>query len=161
MQVIWAIGASMMVLAALQFLGRKACLALGALIVLGHNALDGRLAGDAGPARHQPAAVGGAARADVEGAGPFHFLFLYPLLPWIGVMLLGFGVAVLFEREPAAARSRVALLGLARSPRCSSCCASLDGYGDPNHWQAQARGAATLIDFLNTTKYPPSLLFLR
>ena len=36
----------------------------------------------------------------------------------------------------------------------------IDGYGEPNHWQSQARGVATLIDFLNTTKYPPSLLFL-
>jgi hypothetical protein len=36
----------------------------------------------------------------------------------------------------------------------------IDGYGEPNHWQAQANGAATLVDFLNTTKYPPSLLFL-
>ncbi len=41
LQVIWAIGVSMIVLAACQFLGRKVCLVLGALIVLGHNALDG------------------------------------------------------------------------------------------------------------------------
>ena len=39
---------------------------------------------------------------------------------------------------------------------------ALDVYGDPNHWQWQARRgrSATVIDFLNTTKYPPSLLFL-
>jgi uncharacterized membrane protein len=36
----------------------------------------------------------------------------------------------------------------------------IDGWGEPNHWQVQASGVATLIDFLNTTKYPPSLLFL-
>src|SRR5688572_26555859 len=41
MQVIWAIGASMVLLAGLQFLGRRFCLVLGAIIVVGHNALDG------------------------------------------------------------------------------------------------------------------------
>ena len=41
-------------------------------------------------------------------AGPFHFLFLYPLLPWFGVMLLGYGASVLFERE-AVARDRALL----------------------------------------------------
>jgi hypothetical protein len=38
---------------------------------------------------------------------------------------------------------------------------SLDFYGDPNPWQLQPGGIkATVIDFLNTTKYPPSLTFL-
>src|SRR6185503_20030031 len=41
MQVIFAIGASMVLLALFQFLGRKVCLLLGAAIVLGHNLLDG------------------------------------------------------------------------------------------------------------------------
>ena len=94
-----------------------------------------------------------------KAAGPFHFLFLYPLLPWVGVMLLGFGASVLFERAPAA-RDR-ALLGWGLGITAAFLVLRfVDVYGDPNHWQLQARGAGTLIDFLNTTKYPPSLEFL-
>jgi uncharacterized membrane protein len=92
-------------------------------------------------------------------AGPFHFLFLYPLLPWIGVMLIGFGASMLFERE-AAARNRGLLLWGCAITAGFLVLRFIDGYGEPNHWQVQARGAATLVDFLNTTKYPPSLEFL-
>jgi uncharacterized membrane protein len=92
-------------------------------------------------------------------AGPFHFLFLYPLLPWLGVMLLGFGAAGLFERDGSARRS--ALLGWgAAITALFLVLRFVDGYGEPNHWEAQATASRTLIDFLNTTKYPPSLEFL-
>ena len=159
MQVIWAIGASMVLLAFAQFLGRKVCLALGAIIVLGHNALDG----------HWPVAQNIVDTAPPVWAslhismskvfGPFHFLMLYPLLPWIGVMLLGFGASIVFERE-AASRNRALLwwglgiTGLYLALRL------IDAYGEPNHWQTQAHASGTLIDFLNATKYPPSLVFL-
>ena len=159
MQVIWAIGGSMVLLAAFQFLGRKACLLLGAAIVLGHNALDGHwpsapdITGTELPlwaSLHTPMS---------KAAGPFHFLFIYPLLPWLGVMLLGFACAALFEREPAA-RNR-ALLGWGLGITAAYLMLRfVDGYGDPNHWEFQAHAAGTLIDFLNVTKYPPSLLFL-
>jgi len=159
MQVIWVIGASMVVLSGLQFLGRKACLALGAVIVLSHNALDGHWPVSAGLLDTSPPLWAALHVSMSKVAGPFHFLFLYPLLPWIGVMLLGFGASVLFERETAA-RNR-ALLGWGLAITAGFLVLRfIDGYGEPNHWQSQARGAATLIDFLNTTKYPPSLLFL-
>jgi len=159
MQVIWAIGGSMVLLAAFQFLGRRICLLLGAIIVLGHNALDGvwpattNMIGTELPAwasLHTPMS---------KVVGPFHVLFIYPLLPWLGVMLLGFGSSALFEREPAA-RNR-ALLGWGLGITAGYLLLRfIDGYGEPNHWEAQAHAAGTLIDFLNVTKYPPSLLFL-
>ena len=159
MQVIWAIGASMVLLAAAQFLGRRTCLALGALIVIGHNLLDGHWPDPQGLLdTRQPLWVGLHASMSYV-AGPFYLLILYPLLPWFGVMLLGFGASVLFERE-AAARNR-ALLGWGLAITAAFIVLRfIDAYGEPNHWQAQLRGAATFIDFLNTTKYPPSLLFL-
>jgi uncharacterized membrane protein len=159
MQVLWVIGASMVLLAGLQFLGRKVGLALGAVIVLGHNALDGHWPVSAGILDTSPPLWAALHVSMSKVAGPFHFLFLYPLAPWLGVMLLGFGSSVLFEREPAA-RNRALLswgLGIAAA---FIVLRFIDGYGEPNHWQFQARGVATLIDFLNTTKYPPSLLFL-
>src|SRR4029453_10743277 len=96
LQVIWVIGASMVILAGAQFLGRPACLAIGAAIVLGHNLLDAIW----------PAAMTSASTAPLWAAlhsrqfyavGPFELYFNYPLLPWIGVMILGFGAAGLFE----------------------------------------------------------------
>jgi uncharacterized membrane protein len=159
MQVIWVIGASMVILAAAQLLGRTTCLLAGAAIVLGHNLLDGHWPVPSSLLdTSQPLWV--ALHASMsKAAGPFHFLFLYPLLPWVGVMLLGFGASVLFERERAA-RDR-ALLGWGVGVTVSFLLLRLiDAYGEPNHWQQQAHFAGTLIDFLNVTKYPPSLLFL-
>ena len=159
MQVIWAIGASMVALSGLQWLGRRACFALGVAIVAGHNLLDAfwpasRLLDEQWPlwvALHAQMAF---------RAGPFLFLFIYPVAAWAGVMLVGFGVAGVFElsrdrRNAVLLRAGVALTVAFLLLRV------LDGYGDPNRWQRQPGGTtATVIDFLNTTKYPPSLAFL-
>ena len=159
MQVIWVIGASMVILAGLQFLGRKVCLALGALIVLGHNLLDGPWPASQGILDITPPLWAALHTPMSAVAGPFHFLFLYPLLPWLGVMLLGFGASMLFQ-YPAALRNTALLLWGVAITLLFIVLRFIDGYGEPNHWEHHARGAATLIDFLNTTKYPPSLLFL-
>jgi uncharacterized membrane protein len=91
--------------------------------------------------------------------GPFSLVWAYPLLPWIGVMLLGFGTAPLFQ-EPARKRdARLFALGVAATAAFVVLRAS-GVYGEPNPWQVQARAISTLIDFLNVTKYPPSLLYL-
>jgi uncharacterized membrane protein len=159
MQVIWVIGASMVLLSLLQFLGRRVCLALGVLIVLGHNALDPIWPVSASIVDTTPPLWAALHVSMSKVAGPFHFLFLYPLLPWIGVMLLGFGAAQIFERAPAGRNRALLLWGLGITA-AFLVLRFLDGYGDPNHWQAHERGVATFIDFLNTSKYPPSLLFL-
>jgi len=104
LQVIWAIGASMLVLAGAQFLGRRACLVIGAAIVLGHNLLDA-----VWPAASTTGSTGPLwavlhARQLYE-VGPFRVFFSYPLLPWIGVMFLGYGSAGVFE-QPAKLRDR-------------------------------------------------------
>ena len=160
LQVIWAIGVSMIVLAGCQFLGRRTCLVLGAIIVLGHNALDGvwptqQNFGDPGT----PLWIGLHAFF-AKAMGPFFVMNAYPVLPWIGVMLLGFGTAAIFEK-PAAGRERALVLwGLALTG-AFVIVRALDVYGDANHWESQAGGGwRTFLDFINTTKYPPSLLFL-
>lgn len=158
MQTIWAIGASMIVLAGAQRLGRSACLVLGVAIIAGHNLLDA-----VWPASSimEPGAIWLALHAQTsQVSGPFLFLFAYPLLPWIGVMLLGFGSAGLFELAPERRDTLLRRAGIAMTV-AFVVLRALDVYGDPNHWHTQPSGAlATVIDFLNTTKYPPSLLFL-
>lgn len=159
LQVIWVIGASMVLLAGLQFLGRKVCLWLGAAIVLGHNVLDGHWPAAQNLLDTAPPLWAALHVSMSKVAGPFHFLFLYPLLPWVGVMLLGYGVSLLFQ-WPAAQRNAALLFWGVALTLAFIALRLIDGYGDPNHWQTQARGVATFIDFLNTTKYPPSLEFL-
>jgi uncharacterized membrane protein len=159
LQVIWAIGASMIVLAGCQYLGARACLVIGALIVLGHNSLDsiwpaGQLLGGTDPLwlglHTQSSTV----------LGPVIVATAYPLLPWIGVMLLGYGTASIFEQE-AIARDRV-LVKAGLIMTCAFVVIRATGlYGDPNPWQVQDAGTlATVFDFMNLSKYPPSLLFL-
>jgi uncharacterized membrane protein len=158
-QVIWAIGASMVLLGLCQFLGRRVCLALGAIIVLGHNLLD-----PVWPTMQDFPQFGaplwiGLHTIVVKPLGPFFFISSYPLLPWLGIMLLGFGTSMLFQR-PVALRNKALLLWGIALTAAFVVLRALDVYGDSNHWQSQDGGAVrTLLDFLNTTKYPPSLMF--
>lgn len=156
--VIWAIGASLIVLAGAQFLGRRACLLVGAAVLLGHNLLDPiwpstSILDESGPwwaALHSQVPV---------GIGPFLVVFVYPLLAWTGVMLLGFGTSAIFEAPAARRTARLAAAGLTAT--AAFLLLRMVGlYGDPNPWGAGSDAVRTVIDFLNTTKYPPSLLFV-
>ena len=157
--VIWAIGASMVVLAGVQFLGQRACVAIGGAILLGHNALDSTwpVTGGIFDVSH-PSWVALHAQMAVT-AGPFFVAFVYPVLPWIGVMLLGYGTAGVFQ-EPEAGRKRW-LLACGLSATAAFVVLRGSGvYGDPNPWLVHDSAVSTLIDFLNVSKYPPSLLYL-
>jgi uncharacterized membrane protein len=158
MQVIWAIGASMLALAALQYLGRRTCFLVGIAIVISHNLLDRFWPANA-LFEERPLWVALHAQMSFR-TGPFQFIFIYPILAWIGVMLVGFGASEIFE-WPAARRNAVLLRAGVVLTAAFVIVRALDVYGDPNPWQLHPGGAtATVIDFLNTTKYPPSLLFL-
>ena len=159
LQILWAIGASMIVLAAAQMLGRRACLLLGAAILIGHNLLD-----PVWPVSHfadlgSPLWVVLHAQMSVI-VGPLQIAFAYPLLPWTGVMLLGYGAAEVFELPAARRDVRLIQIGLSLIAAFVAL-RVLDVYGDPHHFRPHADGiAATLMACLNTTKYPPSLQYL-
>lgn len=159
MQVIWAIGASMIVLAGAQFLGQRACLVIGAAIVLGHNLVD-----PVWPLTNGPIEPGPPLWVSLHAqmgyiAGPFYFVFIYPVVAWIGVMLLGFGAAPIWRAAPAVRHRRLLTYGAAAVVAFLALRAA-SVYGDPNPWQVQTDGPHTVMDFINVTKYPPSLLFL-
>jgi uncharacterized membrane protein len=159
MQVIWAIGASMIVLAGAQIMGRRACLWIGAVIVCGHNLLDPVWPQTTLFDQQWP--LWATLHSQMSfSLGPFLFLFLYPVLPWIGVMMVGFGLSAVFQL----AQTRRNAVLLKAGITMTAAFVALRGmgfYGDPNPWQLQPAGmTSTAIDFLNTTKYPPSLDFL-
>lgn len=158
LQVIWAIGASMVVLAGAQFLGRRACLALGVAILLGHNLLDAVWPSSQMLESGPPLWV--ALHSQMSAVfGPFMIVFAYPLLPWIGVMLAGFGSAGVFELAPSRRNLSLLRAGLAIIA-AFVLIRAVDVYGDPNGWRQQANFGRTVMDFVNTTKYPPSLSYL-
>ncbi len=159
LQVIWSIGASMVILAGAQFLGRRACLAIGAAILLGHNLLDAIWPAAMTSASTAPVWAGLHSRQFYD-VGPFAVFFNYPLLPWTGVMFLGYGAASLFEL-PAKQRDQWLLRIGVSLVIAFILIRALNVYGDPKPWVFDpSRIAASIMSFLATTKYPPSLLYV-
>lgn len=157
LQVIWAIGWSMIALAGLARLPWAWVLAVGAVIVGGHDSLDGIHADQLGAWRTAWLIVHERGRFDLSP--DHHVMLAYPLLPWIGTMALGwcFGRAfTLPERD----RRRLTLrLGLAFTAGFVLLRA-VNVYGDPEPWSAQASWPFDVMAFLNCEKYPPSLAYL-
>lgn len=155
LQVIWAIGWAMVVLAALVWLPRRVVLSLGIAIIAGHNLLDPLTPQQFGSAGWLWVALheGGMWSA---GGAPVAFV-AYPLLAWIGVMALGYGLGPIFlsaQRDripPYIGAGMILLFAVLRA---------LNGYGDPRPWVAEASWTATAMHFLDVTKYPPSLMFI-
>ena len=158
LQVIWAIGASMIVLGGMQYLGPGACLAVGLAIVCGHNLLDSVWPPASATGVTGPVWVVLHARQVYE-LGPFWVYFSYPLLPWTGIMLVGYAAAGLFQTPANLRDSRLIRIG-AGLVIGFVLLRSLDYYGDPHAWHFDRQNlSASVMSFLATTKYPPSLLY--
>jgi uncharacterized membrane protein len=159
LQVIWAIGLSMIVLGLLSGLPRWLLAALGFAIVFGHNLLT--------PISFQPGEPGYTLwtilhdRQYLVAEGPFKIKVSYPVLPWIGVILIGYAAGPLYSRIVSASR-RVRLL-LALGAACMALLLvlrSFNIYGETLAWTHGESFVRTLMSWLNFTKYPPSLNFL-
>jgi uncharacterized membrane protein len=158
LQVIWAIGASMVLLGGLQYLGPMACLAIGVAIVCGHNLLD---------AIWPPASTTGVTgplwavlhARQVYELGPLRIYFSYPLLPWTGIMLVGHAAAALFQTPPELRDRRLIRIGIGLIVGFVLLRA-FGTYGDPHAWHFDSHSlSGSVMSFLATTKYPPSLLY--
>lgn len=162
LQVIWAIGASMIVLGLLIHLPYKIVFGIGFLIVVGHNLMD---------FSSISSSLRGNVVADLIYFTNFSvhvitsnhiFIIVYSFLPWTGVMLLGFCFGKLYEaatdqryRIKMLLRMGFGIIILFFALRLSNF------YGDPLPWSDQPRGFTyTILSFFNLNKYPPSLLFL-
>jgi uncharacterized membrane protein len=164
-QTIWALGWSMIVLAALIHLPVRAIAAFGGAMVLLHNAFDGVTLPSCAPGTPQCGAgdllahvLHVQALLQLWPGGPA-FLAFYPLVPWIGVMALGYVFGRLYTMD-GAVRRRILLRMGAGIVALFVVLRATNLYGDPNRWSVQPSGAFTVLSFLNTTKYPPSLLYL-
>ena len=159
LQVIWAIGLCMVLLSVLQYLPYKFLLLLGFIIIFSHNLLD-----------------------SITIETPFWRSFLwavvheehefqinnnlvvivgYPFLPWLGLMILGYCIGKLYlpESHAKARKKLLQTIGIA-SIVLFILIRYVGIYGDLNSWQHQQSWLYTFFDFVDTTKYPPSILYI-
>ncbi|MGE0864880.1 MAG: DUF1624 domain-containing protein [Vicinamibacterales bacterium] len=154
--VLWALGWSMVMMAALIHLPRQALMAISAILILGHNLFDGVRADTLGAwaplwnVLHQQG---------VFFLGGVPVVTAYPLLPWVGVMAAGFCFGPVLLMEPAVRRRAMVTTGLVL---CGAFLVlrTFNLYGDPSPWAFQPDWAMSVVSFLRATKYPPSLIFL-
>jgi uncharacterized membrane protein len=154
--VLTALGIAMVALAALIHLPFPVLVGVSAGIVLVHNTLDGVRAADLGGYAglwrliHEPGPL---------MLGSVVAIVAYPVLPWIGVMAAGFCAGRIMswpdeERRRTLVRAGLATILLFLIVR------GINGYGDPQPWSPGSSPLFTVLSFLRTTKYPPSLAFV-
>ncbi len=155
--VLWALGMSMIALAALIHLPLKAILAVALILVAGHNLLDNvHVTGQNLPAfgwaiLHEQKMFSWQGKVVLVG---------YPLLPWIGIMALGYCLGQFYTPKYTVAERKRYLLILGVAALISFVVIRfIDVYGDPSRWSVQSTSMYTFLSFLKVTKYPPSLLY--
>src|SRR5580765_6326362 len=165
-QVIWVIGVSMIVMAALIYLPVKVVGATGVAMIVLHNLLDGfrvppqiAFGGTPPPSLSQSLWIAFHQPGIVPITGSSSIFFAYPLIPWIGVMAAGYALGTIYAWEPERRRKLLLALGVSGT-LLFIVIRLINIYGDPLPWKIQETGVQTFLSFLNTTKYPPSLLFL-
>lgn len=155
LETLWAIGSGLLCLSVLSLLPARAALVVGAVIIIGHNLLDGVHPTDLG--------AFGPFWPMIHERGPLPFgapgAVHYPALPWIGVVTLGYGIGPLFQKAPAE-RDRILRLGGLGALTVFVLLRAGNVYGDPHPWATQRDPILSLLSFLNVSKYPPSLLYL-
>jgi uncharacterized membrane protein len=155
--VIWAIGIGMIALSAIIYMKRHLILLTGVLLIAAHNLLD---------PIHIP---GNGALSFLWSLlhDPAHFIYgrfaisvRYPVLPWIGIMTIGYYLGNWYTPGYGGARRRSMLLLLGFGAiGIFIILRSGNWYGDAAYWSVQKNGIFSILSFLNVTKYPPSLLY--
>ncbi|MCB2220877.1 MAG: DUF1624 domain-containing protein [Bacteroidetes bacterium] len=158
-QVIWAIGVSMIALSALIYLPKKILLITGFVLVAGHNLLDGITAEGESFGSIIWYILHQRARLQVT---PDQLIFIgYPVIPWIGLMVLGYCFGTLYKRDfdPRQRRKWLLWMGFG-AIALFYILRGINVYGDLHPWSVQKDFVYTVLSFFNVTKYPPSLVYL-
>jgi uncharacterized membrane protein len=155
LQVIWALGWSMVVLAGLVHMPMWSIAVLGIGMIAAHNLLDGIRLEDFEMADGSLGWQGWL----LSVLHIPRFPVVYPLIPWIGVMAAGYAFGPLMLMMPRTRKLLTLVFG-AILIAAFVILRTYNAYGDASPWSTQETALFTLFSFLNTTKYPPSLLFL-
>ncbi|MES2880753.1 MAG: heparan-alpha-glucosaminide N-acetyltransferase domain-containing protein, partial [Bacteroidota bacterium] len=159
LQTIWAIGISMILLGVFIWLPYPVIFALGLIIILGHNSLDFY---EDGKPRGSFSVL--YSLLHVQGFFPLgenrNLLVMYPFLSWTGLMLCGYSFGKLFSMYEGVQRRKVltwlglGVIGFFIVLRATNI------YGNPEDWTTQKNAFYTFLSFIDTHKYPPSLLYM-
>ncbi|MBP2545330.1 DUF1624 domain-containing protein [Acinetobacter guillouiae] len=159
LQVIWAIGLSMLALAALIGLPKKLLWVISIVIIFGHNVLD-QVSFENVPViqnlwliLHE--------RGWIEFGNLIRIRTSYPVLPWIGVITLGYciGSSVFASSQQNQSRNTKLLIFGFSSIALFLLLRAINVYGD-HAWTVMPTWTETFMSFMNLTKYPPSLFFI-
>ncbi len=168
LQVIWVIGMSMIILALLIHLPLKVIGVFGIAMIALHNLLDGvQVQGWQGPDSPVPGVL---AKLWILLHMPFRAFpilgwpspvvaVIYNVIPWVGVMAAGYAFGALYRKDASVRRRWLLWLG-GVATLLFIVIRAVNIYGDPGRWSKQKNTLFTVLSFVNTTKYPPSLLFL-
>ena len=152
LQVIFAIGVGMILMAVLHWLPGRSVLIIGIALVAGHGLLGGVKA----ETLQGTDQVIWRLAMEPGGLGSLPGMIVYPVIPWLGIMCLGYGLGFIFQLEALSRRRAITLLAagflglflILRLPNL---------YGDQNPWEWQNNPGLMMLDILNVSKYPPSL----
>ncbi len=159
-QVIWAIGGSMIFLGLILKLSTKLVLPIALVLILGHDLLN-YLPPIKDPLGNGVMQLLFLARFYIIPLAPGHMIAaFYPVLPWAGIMLLGYAISPWFRPEFDVAKRRSLLLKSGTAAIALFIILRLiNHYGDPRPWSVQDSAFKTALSFINVSKYPPSLLY--
>ncbi len=153
--VIWSLGVCMIVLAAIIWMPKNWILIFSLLLIGGHNLLDNV---------HFEGSILWSMLHEFnsfEIVDGYHITIVYPVIPWIGVMSLGYYFGNFYTKtvEASARKKMFNQIGLAAIAGFFIL-RFTNTYGNLTHWQSYDTTIKTIMSFLNVTKYPPSLLYL-
>lgn len=158
LSVLWLFGMCMILLSALIYLPNKVLLSIGLIIVVGHNLFDGIVV--------EPTSLWFAPWTILMRVGflavtpNIAFVVSYPIIPWLGIMLVGYGIGSWYsEHIDSLTRQKILLKVGAVCLVAFVIVRFINVYGDPAPWSTQETNWFTFLSFINTTKYPVSLLF--
>ena len=155
--VLWSLGISMVALSAIVYLPKKLILAIGIILVAGHNLLDNVHVAGKG--------LNAFLWSLLHEQGSFTYggkvvLVLYPIIPWIGIIALGYSLGNLYSKNMDEQKRKQILLWLgAGAIFLFIIIRFINVYGDTVPWSKQSSPAFTMLSFIKVNKYPPSLLY--
>ena len=150
--VLWALGWSMITLSVLVRFPAYVAAIFGIVMIAGHNLLDGiNSTNPLWVMLHSPGFL-------LTSPGPV-VLAMYSLIPWVGVTAVGYALGQVYRWSAERRRAFLLQTGMGLSV-AFLIIRFINVYGDPAPWSSQPTALFTVLSFGNTTKYPPSLLFL-